>query len=274
MGLPRIGIVLPPDVQLDAEGLKQMISEHWSQGGGALAGVWGSVTHSGAALIRTVAEAMMIPVATFYLLRDWDDLVAWINRMIPPRHQPLAAQLAHETDTVLGAFLRGQLSVMLTQGVLYSIGLTAIGLNFGLLIGLMAGLVSFVPYLGFFVGVFTASAVMIAQTNEFVPVLYVVAVFGAGHALEHSILVPLLVGDKIGLHPVAVMVAVLAGAHLFGFVGILLALPAAAVIAVLLRHTKMRWLNSPLYLHNAPQALPAPPDPPANPAAGTPPAGA
>ncbi|HVT34288.1 MAG TPA: AI-2E family transporter [Nevskiaceae bacterium] len=258
-GLPKLGITLPPDIQLDPEGFKQIIADHWSQGGGAMAGVWNSVTHSGAALVRTAAEITLIPVATFYLLRDWDDLVAWIAGMIPPRHRPLADTLARETDTVLGAFLRGQLSVMVTQGILYSIGLTLIGLKLGLLIGLLAGLVSFVPYLGFFVGVLTASAAMVAQQHEFMPVLWVLLVFSIGHALEHSLLVPTLVGDKIGLHPVAVMVAVLAGAHLFGFVGILLGLPVAAVLAVLLRHAKAQWLASSVFLHGATESVAAPP---------------
>ena len=139
---------------------------------------------------------------------------------------------------------------MLALGVLYSFGLWLAGLDLALLIGMAAGLVSFVPYLGFIVGLVSASIAILVQTQELMPLMWVLAVFGVGQVLESSILTPLLVGDRIGLHPVAVIFAVLAGGQLFGFMGVMLALPVAAVVAVLLRHARQHWLKSNAYLRD------------------------
>jgi predicted PurR-regulated permease PerM len=247
--LPRLGITLPEGTQLDAEGLRNLAASHWSSAGGFAQAVWTKASESGAALITAVATLLLVPVVTFYLLRDWDVLVAWVRDMIPPRHLPLVTSLARETDEVLGSFIRGQLSVMAALALLYGIGLTLAGVKLGLVIGVGAGLISFVPYLGFVVGLVTASIAVLVQTHEWLPLVWVLVVFGIGQVLESSVLTPTLVGDKIGLHPVAVIFAVMAGGQLFGFIGVLLALPVAAVVAVVLRHTKTRWLMSPLYLH-------------------------
>ena len=256
IGLPRVGIVLPSDVQLDAEGLKQIVTEHWSKAGGVAAAVWAQVSQSGGALLAAAANLLLIPIVTFYLLRDWDELVAWVRDVIPRGVLPKVSELARETDEVLGAFMRGQLLVMAALATMYSIGLAIIGLDLALVIGVIAGLISFVPYLGFIVGIVAASLAMVVQTQEFLPLVWIALVFGIGQVIESAVLTPNLVGDKIGLHPVAVIFAVMAGGQLFGFVGVLLALPAAAVLAVLMRHTKALWLQSPAYLAGA-----SPPEP-------------
>ena len=157
--------------------------------------------------------------------------------LVPTGWQPTLRHLAMECDEVVGAFLRGQLLVMIALGLFYALGLWLIGLDLGVLIGLLSGLAAVVPYLGFIVGIIAASAAAIFQHPEWlIPVLLVWVVYGAGQMLESVVFTPLFVGDRIGLHPVAVIFAVLAGGQLFGFAGVLLALPVAAVVVVLLRH--------------------------------------
>jgi predicted PurR-regulated permease PerM len=256
-GLTRIGVTLPEGMKLDAAGFKMVIAEHWSEAGGVMREVWTHVSASGGALLTAIANLLLVPVVTFYLLRDWDDLVAWIRDVIPPRSLPRARRMARETDEVLGAFIRGQLTVMAALTVYYWIALWLAGLQLALLVGLIVGLISFVPYLGAIVGVLTAVIAMLVQTQELLPFVWLAVVFGIGQVLESNVLTPLLVGDKIGLHPVAVIFSVMAGGQLFGFVGVMLALPVAAVIAVLLRETKRQWLASRLYSHAAPVDAPA-----------------
>ena len=220
---------------------------HWRQMGGVATQLVGVISHSGLALAAWLANVVLIPVVTFYLLRDWDVLVARIHDLLPRQVEPTVVKLARESDTVLGAFLRGQLLVMVALGSVYTIGLWLVGLDLALLIGLIAGLVSFVPYLGFILGIVLAGVASVMQFHDAVHLLPVAAVFGVGQALEGMLLTPWLVGDKIGLHPVAVIFAVMAGGQLFGFVGILLALPVAAVVMVLLRHLHGRYRESGLY---------------------------
>lgn len=231
------------DLGLDLESLKGMVREHWAKA----AGVLGTVSKSGLAMIAVLANLLLIPVLTFYLLRDWDILVARIHELLPRRVEPTVVRFAKESDEVLGAFLRGQLSVMAALGTLYSVGLWLVGLDFALLIGMLAGLVSFVPYLGFMVGIVVAGVAVMLQFQDVYMLLPVGLVFLVGQLLESFLLTPWLVGDKIGLHPVAVMFAVMAGGQLFGFFGILLALPIAAVIMVMLRHSHERYMKSQLY---------------------------
>ncbi|WP_420465543.1 AI-2E family transporter [Panacagrimonas sp.] len=256
-GLAQLGITLPEGMRLDAESLKQVVADHWTQAGGVVKEVWRHVSASGGALLVAIANLLLVPVVTFYLLRDWDLLVAWIRNMIPPRTLPTVGTMARETDEVLGAFIRGQLTVMAALTVYYWIALWAAGLDLALLVGLIVGLISFVPYLGAIVGVLTAVIAMLVQTQELLPFVWLAVVFGVGQVLESNVLTPWLVGDKIGLHPVAVIFAVMAGGQLFGFVGVMLALPVAAVLAVLFRHAKRQWLGSRLYGHGAPAELPS-----------------
>ena len=224
-----------------------IVKNHWQNAGGIAATIMTSVSHSSAVIMVWLMNLLLIPVITFYLLRDWDKLVAKIHDLLPRRIAPTAAKLAAEVNTVLAAFVRGQFYVMLALGCIYSIGLWLSGLDLALLIGMVAGLVSFVPYLGAVVGIVMACVAALVQFHEFIYLLPVAVVFMIGQALEGMLLTPLLVGDKIGLHPVAVIFAVMAGGQLFGFLGVLLALPIASVIMVLLRHIHDLYRDSDFY---------------------------
>jgi len=232
---------------LDSTTLKSALQEHWSQFGGIAKSVVAWLSQSGMALVALLANLVLIPVVTFYLLRDWDSLIEKIHGLLPRKWEPTAVKLAKESDEVLGAFLRGQVLVMLVLAFIYSMGLWWVGLELALIIGLVAGLVSFVPYLGFIVGILLAGVAAMMQFHDSSILLLVAAVFGVGQALEGMLLTPLLVGDKIGLHPVAVIFAVMAGGTLFGFVGVLLALPVAAIVMVMLRHMQQVYRQSDLY---------------------------
>lgn len=231
----------------DVGAVRGAVAEHWRQMGGLASGIVGTISQSGLTLVAWLANLVLIPVVTFYLLRDWDILVARVHDLLPRQNEATVVRLARESDEVLGAFLRGQLLVMVALGTIYSIGLWLAGLDLALLIGMVAGLVSFVPYLGFIVGIVLAGIATLMQYHDVMQLLPVLIVFGVGQACEGMLLTPLLVGDKIGLHPVAVIFAVMAGGQLFGFVGILLALPVAAVIVVLLRFAHERYTGSALY---------------------------
>ncbi|MEQ8659589.1 MAG: AI-2E family transporter, partial [Gammaproteobacteria bacterium] len=169
-----------------------------------------------------------------------------VRDLLPRRIEPTVSKLAREIDSVLAEFLRGQLTVMAALALIYTVGLWLVGLDLAFFIGLLAGLVSFVPYLGVIVGVIVAGAAAFLQFQDVLHLALVGAVFGVGQVLEGMVLSPLLVGDRIGLHPVAVIFAVMAGGQLFGFLGVLLALPVAAVIVVLLRHSRDEYLASTL----------------------------
>lgn len=236
---------------LDVNRLAEMLREHWQQAGGIAATILGSLSRSGLAIIGWITTLVLIPVVAFYFMRDWDDVVVAVRELLPRRVEPTVMRLARESDEVLGAFLRGQVLVMLALGVIYSAGLWLVGLDLAFLIGMMAGLISFVPYLGSILGVFAACIAAVVQFTDAFHVVLVLVVFGVGQTLEGMVLTPLLVGDRIGLHPVAVIFAVLAGGQLFGFVGVLLALPVAAVVMVLLRHVHERYKDSNLYRREA-----------------------
>lgn len=232
---------------IDFDLIKKLFTAHYAQAGGLVSQLVSSVAASGLVLVAWIANMVLIPVVTFYLLRDWDVLMARIDELLPRKIQPVIARLAKDSDEVLAAFLRGQFLVMLALGVVYSTGLWFIDLKLALLIGMLAGLVSFVPYLGFIVGIVAASVAMLLQTHDLMQLIPVAIIFTIGQMLEGMLLTPLLVGDRIGLHPVAVIFAVLAGGQLFGFVGILLALPVAAVLAVLLRHVHDEYKSSAIF---------------------------
>jgi predicted PurR-regulated permease PerM len=201
-----------------------------------------SLTRSGGALATAVFSLFLIPILTFYLLRDWDLITRRIGALVPSRQQEIIFGLARETDEVLGAFLRGQIMVMLALAVIYSLGLSVVGLKFAIAIGVVAGLVSFVPYLGFVFGIALAGLTVVLEPDPLLRLAGVVATFSIAQMIEGSFLTPKLVGDRIGLHPVIVIFAVAAGGQLFGFFGILLALPAAAVLSVLVRFAYSKYL--------------------------------
>lgn len=246
--LPRLAALTGEQLPaLDPALLREALSSHWKQVGGVMAGLLGTVTQSGSLLLSWFAFLTIVPVVTFYLLRDWDHLMAGLRSHLPRRWEPTVVRLATECDAVLAEFLRGQLLVMLCLGVVYALGLWLVGLDLAFLIGLVAGLVSFVPYLGVIVGLLLASLAAVMQFQELLPLVWVALVFVAGQSLEGMVLSPLLVGERIGLHPVAVIFAVMAGGQLFGFVGVLLALPVAAVLVVLIRHSRELYLQSGFY---------------------------
>lgn len=236
----------------DSDRLLTAIKAHIGSIGGVATAVLGKVSRGGLGIAMWLTNLVLIPVVAFYLLRDWDRLVAKIDGMLPRSIQPTVAHLASESDKILGAFVRGQLLVMLALGIFYGAGLGMVGLSVGVLIGMVAGLLSFVPYLGFIIGFVAAIIAALVQYGDWTHVLLVCGVFAVGQLLEGYVLVPKLVGDKIGLHPVAVMFAVLAGGYLFGFLGVLLALPAASVIMVLLRYLIERYRMSELYNEEGP----------------------
>ncbi len=240
--LPNIAELLNLDVGDDA-GIGAFMDRY-----GDMAGSWGtkvlvSVTQSGGALAAAVLSLFLVPIITFYLLRDWDSILAHIGALIPSKQRETVTRLARETDEVLGAFLRGQLLVMLALGIIYSVGLGLVGLKFAIAIGVVSGLVSFVPYLGFVFGIGLASLTVALEPEPLWQLLGVVATFTIAQLLEGSVLTPKLVGDRIGLHPVIIIFAIAAGGQLFGFFGILLALPAAAVLSVLVRFAFHRYLE-------------------------------
>ncbi|MDQ2972038.1 MAG: AI-2E family transporter, partial [Pseudomonadota bacterium] len=245
---------LPADT-FHADQLLAKLREHIGTIGNVAAMILGYATRSGLAIIGWAVSLVLIPVVAFYLLRDWDVMIAKIDDLLPRNIEPTIARLARESDTVLGAFARGQLLVMFALGVYYAITLWAIGLDVGVLIGVFAGLVSFVPYLGFITGLIASLIAALVQYHDWQHVVMVLVVMGVGSVLEAYVLVPRLVGGKIGLHPVAVIFAVLAFGELFGFLGVLLALPLASVAMVLLRYAHERYTASYLYDERAASAV-------------------
>lgn len=232
---------------LDFNHLVELVRTNWERAGGIATTLLGYLSRSGFAILALVANVVLLPVLTFFFLRDWDMLVARVASLIPRDHLDTALRLARESSDVLGAFLRGQFLVMIILGVMYGVGLWGVGLDLGILIGLIAGLLTFVPYLGPASGIILGCIAALVQFGDWEHVAGVLMVFGIGQVIESYWLTPKLVGDRIGLHPAAVIFAVLAGGHLFGFLGMLLALPVAAVANVLLRYAEQRYTHSRLY---------------------------
>jgi len=245
---PYLGSLSPSGQPFDIESIKSLIAENWGTAGGVASTVAKKAFSSGTALMAMVMNVLLIPVIMFYLLRDWDHMVAWIRSQLPRRYVGTVTELAKETDQVLGDFIRGQALVMTVLGTIYIVGLWMAGLDLALVIGLGAGLISFVPYVGVISGLLLSTIAMLVQTGDPFQLIWVFLVFGIGQVMEQVVLQPLLLGDAIGLHPVWVIFAVLAGGQLFGFVGVLIALPVAAAIAVLVRFGGRRWRSSRLYL--------------------------
>lgn len=234
-------------VQLEVGMIKDWLTEHVAELQSLAAKLLPSIKSGGLALLTFLVNLVLVPVVLFYFLRDWSRLVALIDDVIPRRWHAQVGVIAREIDEVLGQFLRGQLLVMLGMSVYYALGLWLAGLDYALSVGMIAGLVTFVPYLGVIIGVALATLTGLLQFNEFTPLLWVWAVFGIGNLLEGYVLVPRLVGERIGLHPVAVIFALLAFGQLFGFFGVLLALPASAALLVWLRHLRRQYIESGMY---------------------------
>ncbi len=231
----------------DSAHFSQVFKDYWREISTAAFKVVDYVSRGGMAVAALLTNLILIPVVTFYLLRDWDPLIRAIHDLLPRNMEAEISRTVIEVDDVLGAFFRGQLMVMLALGLIYSIGLSLVGIELGVLIGMGAGLLSIVPYLGSIVGVLVAVVAAIFQFQDVFHPLMVLLVFGVGQTAEGMYLTPKLVGDQIGLHPVTVIFAVLAGGQLFGFLGILLALPVAAALNVLVRHMHQKYRQSDLY---------------------------
>jgi predicted PurR-regulated permease PerM len=247
-GLPwlqaRLGL---NELQLSRDQLNETLGAYWKEASAALLSLVGTVSAGGQVVLQWLMNLVLIPVVTFYLLRDWDGLVEGVRTLLPPRVEPIVSRLTREIDEVLGAFIRGQMMVMFALGIVYTVGLWIVGLDLAFIIGMAAGLLSIVPYLGTFVGVVAAVLSALFQFQDAFHPLMVLLVFAAGQSLEGMVLTPKLVGDKVGLHPVAVIFAVLAGGQLFGFLGVLLALPVASALNVLVRYAHTRYRDSSLF---------------------------
>lgn len=245
--LPWLSARLGHEFTLDAEALRGSFEGHWKEVGLVMQRLVLHLGQSGQWVLSWLSFLLLVPVVTFYLLRDWNLLMQRLEALLPRSRAGVAVRIAREIDAVLAEFLRGQLLVMLALGTFYSVGLTLAGLDLAFAIGVFAGLVSFVPWLGVIVGVLLAGFAAMVQSGDWWSLAAVLGVFAVGQVLEGAVLSPWLVGDRIGLHPVAVIFAVMAGGQLCGFPGVLLALPVAAAIVVLLRHFHARYLYSDFY---------------------------
>lgn len=236
-------------LNLDIGHLQNIIRENWQSTGGMLGNLLKTAGSKGMVLLGIVTNILLIPIVLFYLLRDWDDLIDSIRELIPQKWQTKTTTIAKDIDNVLAEFLRGQLSVMLALSAFYSIGLTFAGLDMALSIGLIAGVLSFVPFVGFALAFVLALILALLQFTSVDGIIPILIVFGLGQILEGYVLTPFLLGDRIGLHPAVIIFALMAGGQLFGFAGVLIALPVSAAIAVGLKHLKASYLKSDTYLN-------------------------
>ncbi|MBI5918016.1 MAG: AI-2E family transporter [Nitrosomonadales bacterium] len=242
--LPQL---LGDDGQADSAALREWLVGHWQSAGGVAGKLLPWLGDGSSALFGLLMNLLLTPVVLFYLLRDWEVLLEKLRELTPLRRKESVREVAIEVDGVLAEFLRGQLSVMLLMSVYYVCALWLAGLEFALPIGLLAGMLVFVPYLGMVAGLALATLAALSQFDSFSGVVIVWAAFGIGQLLEGMVVTPWLVGERIGLHPLAVIFALLAFGQLFGFFGVLLALPLSAVLLVALRHARDSYLSSPLY---------------------------
>lgn len=234
-------------ISLDPSSFRQFVAENLTDTSGIARKMFTSVSVGGLAVAGFLINLLLIPVVLFYMLRDWATILGHVDKLIPRRLYPSVFVIANEIDAVLSEFLHGQVSVMLIMAIYYVVGLWLVGLVFFLPVGLVTGLLVFVPYLGSGTGLVLGTIAAAMQFPSIDGVAMVWAVFGAGQLLEGFLVTPKLVGNRIGLHPLAVIFALLAFGQVFGFFGLLLALPASAAILVGLRHVRARYQSSALY---------------------------
>ena len=231
----------------DIPKLQKLLTDNWKTAGGFVGALMLTITKHGAAIFGWFVNLLLVPLVLFYMLRDWHEMLESFSALIPRRMLSKTKQIASEVDAVLAQFLRGQLTVMLIMSIYYAIGLSLAGLDLAIPIGILSGLLGFVPYLGISTGAVLAvlsGLLEFESINQLIPILLV---FTIGQLLENMWLTPTLVGDRIGLHPAVVIFALLAGGQLFGFTGVLLALPASGALAVALRHVRRSYINSDFY---------------------------
>ncbi|MBA3039541.1 MAG: AI-2E family transporter [Alphaproteobacteria bacterium] len=239
---------LPGWLGTQTDALKENFSKYLSEGVGFIGTLLGQIWNSGKALVDIASLLVVTPVVAFYLLLDWDRMIAKVDGWIPRNNVAVVREIAAELDSTIAGFIRGQGSLCLFLGIYYAVGLSLIGLNFGLLIGFLTGLLSFIPYVGSTVGLVLAAGVALVQFwPDYVHLIIVVLFFFSGQFIEGNILQPKWVGKSVGLHPVWLMFALFAFGALFGFVGVLVAVPAAASVGVLVRFALSRYLESDLY---------------------------
>jgi predicted PurR-regulated permease PerM len=242
--LAQFGINVSLDVaSVKAVALKYLNANYEEMFGSVLS----SLKLGGSVALAVIGNAVLIPVALFYLLMDWDKFVARLLELVPPPMRKTFDSFTDEADAVLGQYLRGQLLVMLVMATFYAIGLSLFGLDLALPIGIFTGLAMFIPYLGFGIGLVLAVLAGLLQFASVKALVMVAVVFGIGQVVEGFFLTPRLVGKRIGLHPLAVIFALLAFGQVFGFVGVLIALPASAVLLVGIRRIKVRYIASKLF---------------------------
>jgi len=238
------GQIAPQDVAQLQDAAKGYAGEVVAWLGSVLSNLWSS----GLAFVNIVSLVLVTPVVAFYLLRDWDRLIARVDSWLPRDAAPVIRAQAREIDRLISEYVRGVASVCLILAVFYGGLLTLAGLDYGLVVGVFAGLISFIPFVGAALGFVVSVALAMFQFPDWLSVAFVAGIFIAGQLLESNVVTPRLVGERIGLHPVWVLFALFAGGILFGFVGVLLAVPAAAAIGVLTRYALERYLESPIYL--------------------------
>ncbi|RRH93533.1 AI-2E family transporter [Mesorhizobium tamadayense] len=242
---------------VNAASLRDGLNSLLTTGFGLLTTVFTSIWSSGVALVSVVSLFVVTPVVAFYMLLDWDRMVAVVDSWVPRDYVETVRALARDINTATAGFVRGQGTLCLVLGAMYATGLTLTGLNFAILIGFFAGLISFIPYVGSLTGLVLAIGVAFVQFwPDWTMIVAVACVFFVGQFIEGNILQPRLVGKSVGLHPVWLMFALFAFGALFGFVGLLIAVPASAAIAVLVRFAISRYLESPLYKGHAAESVP------------------
>lgn len=254
--------VVPDWLAGQAASIRESFAGLLKEGAGLVGTIFQQIWNSGKALLDIAALFVVTPVVAFYLLLDWDDMVERVDGWIPRQHVETVRELARRIDEAIAGFVRGQGTVCIILGLFYGLALSFAGLNFGLLIGLFAGLISFIPYVGSLVGLVLSVGIALVQFwPDYVMVGVIAAIFFVGQFFEGNILQPRLVGKSVGLHPVWLMFALFAFGSLFGFVGTLVAVPLAAAIGVLVRFAIERYLDSDLY-HGAGRraAAAAPPE--------------
>lgn len=244
--------MLPDWAKAQVGAVKDNLSGVLSQGMGLFVGVAGQIWTSGKAVVDVMSLLIVTPVVAFYVLLDWDRMIARVDSWIPRRHLADIRSIAADIDTAIAGFIRGQGSLCLILGIFYAVGLSVTGLNFGLLIGFFAGMISFIPYIGSIIGLVLAIGVALVQFwNDPIWIGVVAGVFVFGQFVEGNILQPKLVGESVGLHPVWLMFALFAFGLLFGFVGLMVAVPAAAAVGVIVRYGLSKYLASAIYRGDA-----------------------
>ncbi|MBD9386532.1 AI-2E family transporter [Rhizobium sp. CG4] len=248
--------ILPDWVAAQVESIRENFSKLLAEGAGFIGTLLTQIWNSGKSLLDVVSLLVVTPVVAFYLLLDWDRMIKKVDSWIPRDHVQTVRQIASDMDTTIAGFVRGQGSMCLILAIYYAVGLSLAGLNFGLLIGFATGMLSFIPYVGATLCLLIAGGVALVQFGaDYVSIAIVLGVYFTGQFMEGNVLQPKLVGGSVGLHPVWLMFALFAFGAMFGFVGLLIAVPAAAAVGVLVRFALSRYLESDLY-HGRAQALP------------------